>query len=181
MKLLLEPTKITPNSKKQMQDLKKFLQKSGVKTEVIETKPKKGELGRGIATGLATVLTGGETIFTKLGDALVKYVEGRRVDLTMKNNKGEELVLSATIPKAEIRSLIDSFFGRNIANKPIKKTTPAKKKATAKKKTATKTSTKKTTTTKSSSKKTTTKKTKPVTKKTTVKKTTKKPTTKKTK
>lgn len=134
MKILIEPTKKTANSKKQLTDLKKYLQKSGVKTDVVEIKPKKGELGRGIVSGLSTILTGGETIFSRLGEALVKYVEGRRVDLTMKNGRGEELILSAAIPKDEIRSLINEFFGRKIANKPKQKQTTKKKvKRTAKK------------------------------------------------
>ncbi|MBN2663719.1 MAG: hypothetical protein JXR68_08730 [Bacteroidales bacterium] len=145
MKILIEPTKKTANSKKQIVDLKNYLQKNGVKTDVVEIKPKKGELGRGIASGLATILTGGETIFSRLGEALVKYVEGRRVDLTMKNGRGEELILSAAIPKAEIRSLINEFFERKIASNPK---TIAELKQNEKRAVTKKTSTKKAATTK---------------------------------
>jgi len=129
MKLTITPTKKTTNSKKQIVDLKNYLQKKGIKINTIETKSKKGELGGGLLNGVSTVLTGsGDTIFTKLGDALVKYVEGRRVDLTMKNNRGEELILSASIPKSEIRSLINEFFERKIARQPQKKVKKSPKK-----------------------------------------------------
>jgi len=120
MKIIFEPSHKTTRSKEQLQDLKLFLQTNGFKTNVVTTKPRKGELGRGIAGGLATILTGGETLFSKLGDALIKYIEGRRTELTMKNTKGEEIVLSATLPKNQIRGLINEFFERNITPEPVK-------------------------------------------------------------
>lgn len=127
MKLIIQPISSSSNLKLQVQDLQKYLRRGGFKFDLLETKPGKGELGRGIATGLATILTGGETIFSRLGEALVKYVEGRRVDLTMKNTKGEELVLSAALPKDQIRSLINEFYERNIAKSPKKTKTERSK------------------------------------------------------
>lgn len=127
MKIIFEPSHKTTRSKEQLQDLKDFLQTNGFKTNVITTKPRKGELGRGIAGGLATILTGGETLFSKLGDALIKYVEGRRTEVTMKNTKGEEITLSASLPRNQIRGLINEFFERNIAPEPLKEKTPKQK------------------------------------------------------
>ncbi len=143
MKLFIEPKNKTNNSKKQVKDLKNYLQKKGFKTEILKKKTKEGELGRGLVSGISTILTGGETLFSRLGEALVKYVEGRRVDLNIKNTKGEILKLSATIPKQEVRSLINEFLEKNktntekknIKNKAAKKT----KKSTKKKKKNTKT------------------------------------------
>lgn len=173
MKLTISPAQNSTKTKSQVVDLKKFLQKQGIKTEVIEKAPKKGELGRGIVSGLSTILTGGETLFSRLGEALVKYVEGRRVDLTMKNTKGEELVLSAAIPKSEIKSLINEFFQRQISVDTKSKTRNTRntaKKTTATKKTASKSRVPKNVT---NAKKTTSVKTKPTLNKSSSKKTTK--------
>lgn len=126
MKIIIAPIFSNP---KKIRVLKRDLKRSGFLME--KEVPERGELGRGIATGLATILSGGQTVFTKLGDALIKHIENKKVDLVLKNGKGEEITLSATLPKDELRGMMNDFFGRKISTKPprkkIIKKTPAKK------------------------------------------------------
>ncbi|MBN2893532.1 MAG: hypothetical protein JXL97_16795 [Bacteroidales bacterium] len=126
MKVIISPTFSNP---RKLRQLKRHLSRNGIHTE-IET-PERGHLGRGIATGLATILAGGDGFFTKIGEAIVKYVELKKVDVTMKNTRGEEITLSAALPKDEIRDMVNEFFGRKIANGPkaknVTKKTPPKK------------------------------------------------------
>lgn len=145
MKYFIAPTFSTPQN---MRSLKRHLRRKGIKTESEAQRPEHGHLGRGIATGLSTILTGGEGFFTKLGEAIVKYVELKKVDVSMKNNKGEEITLSAALPKNEIRAMLNEFFDRSVTvSKPLntlemkqKKTTEPRK--PTKKKTTTTTTTK---------------------------------------
>lgn len=137
MKIILTPK---PTSSENVSNLKKQLRKNGIKSEDISTTPINGQLGRGIVGGIAAILTGGSGFFTKLGEAIVKYVELKKVDVSMKNSKGEEITLSSTLPHDQLHNLISGFFEKEIKKTPAKKTKKTSKKAsstTAKKATTT--------------------------------------------
>ncbi len=132
MKIILTPKPATP---KNISELKKVVRKNGAKVEDIITPPKPGEMGGGVIGGIGTILTGGNGFFSKLGEAIVKHVELKRVDISLKNEKGEEMTLSASLPHDQLQRIVDDFFGRSrgIPITPKKKTrtkkTPAKKSA----------------------------------------------------
>ena len=143
MKIIVSPLFA---SQKDIRQLNRSLKRSGFSTI---KEPVRGELGKGLVGGISTLLTGGQTIFTKLGDALIRHIENKKIDLTVKNTKGEELVLSAVLPREELKAMISGFFERDVSSKivPNRKTTTKKstKKKTAK--TTTKSSSTKTKTT----------------------------------
>ncbi len=146
MKVIFSPKKATPQN---MRDLKLLLRKNGIKTIAEVNKPTKGELGRGIASGLAAILAGGDGFFTKIGEAIVKFVELKKVDVSMKNGKGEEITLSAALPKDQVRIMINEFFDRKLieVQKPKNEAKKTDKKIISPKKASTKTKTTKKTAT----------------------------------
>ncbi len=95
------------NKEKAYSELKNVLQSEGITPESEFPTPEEGQMGSAW-TGLAALLTGG--FFGKLGEAIVKWVENYRSDITLKNRFGEEIQISAKMNKKEIRELIDKFL-----------------------------------------------------------------------
>ncbi len=112
MKIIIAPTFSNP---RKLRQLKKVLRRNGIDT-TIET-PEVGNLGRGVFSGLAAIFTGGEGFFSKIGEAIVKYVELKKVDVTMKNGEGEEITISAALPKEEVLSMVNRFFNKKNSRK----------------------------------------------------------------
>ena len=155
MRIVVSPIFGSP---KKLRQLNRTLKQSGF---VTTKEPIRGELGKGVVGGISTLLTGGQTVFTKLGDALIRHIENKKIDLTVKNSKGEELILSAVLPRDELKAMINGFFERDISVKKTprrqtkninsKKTTNTKKKTTVKNIPASNKATNKKTTTKKKS------------------------------
>ncbi len=119
----------------QILHLKEFLLKYNVeqvkKLEVETKKAKKGEMGDGVVSKLIAFLVGSGGPFTRLAEALVRYVENMRSDIRLVNEKGEELIISAKLNKVQIAELIDQFFVRSAKPRAKPKTLASTKKTTA--------------------------------------------------
>ncbi len=126
MKITITPT---VNSQKNLHSLKRHLRRSGIYTEADVKRLPFGHLGRGVVSGLTAFIAGSDGFFTKLGEAIVKYVELKKVDITLKNENGEELCLSAALPKEQIRSVINEFLGKDISATALGSAPKRKKKS----------------------------------------------------
>ena len=102
------------NNPKQLIHLKNYLEKAQIdeieSVEVERTEEKAGEMGGGILQGISAILTGGTGPFTKLAEALVKYVEILRSEIILTNKAGEELIINAKLNKKSINELVDKFY-----------------------------------------------------------------------
>ena len=105
------------NNQKQLIHLKSYLEKAQLddleSVEVERTEAKAGEMGVGVLKGISAILLGGSGPFTKLAEALIKYVEILRSELILTNKDGEELIINAKLNKKSINELVDKFYSHN--------------------------------------------------------------------
>ncbi len=127
------------NKQKQLIHLKSYLEKARISElqniKIERTDAKAGEMGAGLIKGISSLLLGGAGPFTKLAEALVKYVEIMRSEVKLKNRNGEELVINAKLNKKSINELVDKFYAesRNQPDNVVTKKADSEKKKLEKK------------------------------------------------
>jgi len=102
----------------QILHLKKFLENQNIdeleNIEVATSKAKPGQMGDAVVANTLTAVVGGnEGPFAKLASALVKYIEILKSEISLKNDKGEELVISAKLKKEEVLDLVNKFYDKS--------------------------------------------------------------------
>lgn len=140
MKVTIEFKKKTVK-KEQVLHLKQYIERCSIngikKLEIAKKDAKQGEMAAGgVLTKLTAFLIGSGGPFTKLAEALVKYVENMRSDIRLVNENGQELVISAKLKKDDLSELIEQFFSEEkkaITKSTNKKRTTKKAKSTTRK------------------------------------------------
>ncbi len=114
-KIIITPKATGIKQKRVLKDLNSYLKNRGIRTEIQSQSHGKGKLGGGIFGGIATVLTGGDGFFSKIGEALVQYVVNKKTELSIKNEMGQEIALTSSMTHDQILLIINNFFNQNIA------------------------------------------------------------------
>jgi len=109
-KIIISPKTSGFRQKRVLRDLNIHLRSKGIRTEIGEAPHQKGSLGNGVIRGITAILTGGEGFFTKLGEAVVQYVVNKKTELSIKNDRGQEIALNSTMSHDQIHSIINNFL-----------------------------------------------------------------------
>ncbi|MEA3450379.1 MAG: hypothetical protein U9Q83_00585 [Bacteroidota bacterium] len=112
-KIIISPKASGFKQKRVLRDLNIHLKSKGIKTQIGDVPHKKGSLGNGVVRGITAILTGGEGFFTKLGEAVVQYVINKKTELSIKNDRGQEIALNSTMSHDQIHAIINNFLTLN--------------------------------------------------------------------
>jgi hypothetical protein len=110
-KIYISPKVPKEKQKKVLADLNKYLNSKGIKSKVMLEEHKKGRLGGGIIGGVSALVAGNSGFMSKVGDTLLQYAVNKKTDLSMKNEKGQEITISCAMNHDQIADLIETFFG----------------------------------------------------------------------
>ena len=132
MKIKIEYSK-AKDSKEDILALKAFIEKKKIsdvkKVEIASEKPKKGEMGPGIASALTALLGSVTGPLTTLAEALVEWVRLKRSEIRITGVSGAEICISGKVKNQDLHDAIQKFFVQEQANvkagaKREKKTPP---------------------------------------------------------
>ncbi|MBR4267275.1 MAG: hypothetical protein IKQ46_14565 [Bacteroidales bacterium] len=130
MKIKIEYTKGNASSEDLMA-MKTFIEKKKVdtlkKVEVATKKPKKGEMGPGLANALTALIGAATGPLTTLAEALVELVKLKRSEVRIVGTSGAEIFISGKLKKNELNDAIVKFYAQESAN--VKKGAKREKKS----------------------------------------------------
>lgn len=132
MKIQIEYSK-GKASKEDIMALKTFIEKKaseGVKkVEIASSKPKKGEMGPGIISGITALIGSATGPLTTIAQALVEWVRLKRTEIKITGVSGAEICISGKVKTDDLHQAIEKFFIQEKENtktgtKREKKSTP---------------------------------------------------------
>ncbi|MBQ3690656.1 MAG: hypothetical protein II937_12470 [Bacteroidales bacterium] len=113
MKIKIEYSKAKV-SKEDILALKTFIEKKKIsdvkKVEIASEKPKKGEMGPGIASALTALLGSVTGPLTALAEALVEWVRLKRSEIRIVGVSGAEICISGKVKNQDLHDAIQNFF-----------------------------------------------------------------------
>lgn len=119
MKVKIEYAKGNP-TKEDLMALQAFIERKKIKgvsrVGLATTRPKKGEMGSGIASALSALIGSATEPLTTLAMALVEWVKLKRSEIRLVGTSGAEICISGKVKDKDLQNALEKFFIQEKAN-----------------------------------------------------------------
>lgn len=119
MKVKIEYAKGNP-TKEDLMALQAFIERQKIKgvsrVGLATTRPKKGEMGSGIASALSALIGSATEPLTTLAMALVEWVKLKRSEIRLVGTSGAEICISGKVKDKDLQNALEKFFMQEKAN-----------------------------------------------------------------
>jgi hypothetical protein len=119
MKVKIEYAKGNP-TKEDLMALQAFIERKKIKgvsrVGLATTRPKKGEMGSGIASALSALIGSATEPLTTLAMALVEWVKLKRSEIRLVGTSGAEICISGKVKDKDLQNALEKFFMQEKAN-----------------------------------------------------------------
>ncbi|MBR3713507.1 MAG: hypothetical protein IKM98_09970 [Bacteroidales bacterium] len=119
MKVKIEYAK-GETSKEDLMALQSFIERKKIKgvskVGLATQRPKKGEMGAGIASALTALIGSATEPLTTLAMALVEWVKLERSEIRLVGTSGAEICISGKVKDKDLQNALEKFFTQEKAN-----------------------------------------------------------------
>lgn len=119
MKVKIEYAKGNP-TKEDLMALQAFIERKKIKgvsrVGLATMRPKKGEMGSGIASALSALIGSATEPLTTLAMALVEWVKLKRSEIRLVGTSGAEICISGKVKDKDLQNALEKFFIQEKAN-----------------------------------------------------------------